>query len=101
MDGQADLAAEGQRAVEFPPSDGLANVFLSKIEPLLRQELPGLRDIQNPVLQLEGILVPGGNSASAAAERRISFGTIDLNAWRKSVSSDETVFGTADASHDS
>jgi hypothetical protein len=101
MDGQADLAAEGQRAVEFPPSDGLANVLLSQIESLLRQELPGLRGIQNPVLRLEGILVPGENSASVAVERRISFGTIDLNAWRKSVSSDETVFGTADASHDS
>jgi hypothetical protein len=76
MGGQADVPAEEQRAVEFPLSGGLANVFLSSIDSLLQQELAGLRDIEYPVLRLEGILVPGENSTSPASERRISFGTI-------------------------
>jgi hypothetical protein len=100
MDGQADLAAEERRAVECPLSESLANVFFSRINSLLRQELAGLRDIQSPVLRLEGILVPGDNPTCADAERTISFGTIDLTAWRKSVSSAAAIFDTPVTGHD-
>lgn len=56
----------------------------SRIDYLVRQELPGLHDIQSPVLRLEGILVSGEASASEVPERRVSLGIVDLKAWRMS-----------------
>jgi hypothetical protein len=58
-------------------------------------------DIQNPVLRLEGILLSGGNPTSEVAERQISLGCVDLNAWRKPAPSSAVIYDTPDAGRDS
>ena len=90
-----------QGAVESSPRDSLANELLSRIDSLIRQELPGLGHIQNPVLRLEGVLVSGGDAPSGVAERRVAFGNIDLNAWAKSASSGAGSYHTPDLGQNS
>jgi hypothetical protein len=56
-------ALEEQQAPENVPRESFVNELLSRIDYLVRQELPGLCGLQNAVLRLEGILVSGGTTA--------------------------------------
>lgn len=48
------------------------------------------------MLRLEGILVSGGNPTPAATECRVSFGSLDLNAWTTSAPSGASIYETTD-----
>jgi hypothetical protein len=80
MNEHVELAVGEQGAIKLSFSDSLASELLSRIDCLVRQELPRLRGFQNPVLRLEGILVLDENPSSEIAEQRVSFGKVDLNA---------------------
>lgn len=77
-------ALKEQQAPGNVPRECFVDELLSRIDYLVRQELPGLHDIQSPVLRLEGILVSGEASASEVPERRVSLGSVGLKAWRMS-----------------
>lgn len=95
------LMAMKQQAPANALRDSLATEFLSRFDCIFRQELQGLRDMQNPVFRLEGILVSGGHSISTVSERRVSFGSIDLDAWRQSALQRAALGNILDASLDS
>src|SRR2546423_2955609 len=86
MSERAKLASEEDGAFIFALGDTFANQLLSRIDSLVRQEIQRLRDVQNPVLRLEGVLVSSGDPSSEVAERRVAFGNIDLSAWSEAAS---------------
>ena len=61
MNEHVEIARQEQGAWRLSLRDCLVNELLSRIENLIQQELPGLRNIQSPMLRLEGIVVSGRN----------------------------------------
>src|ERR1700739_3674407 len=96
MSEHVEIARQEQGAWRLSLRDCLANELLSRIETFIQQELPGLRNNQNPVLRLEGILVSGGNPTPDATEPTVSLGSFDLSAWTTSAPGGASVYETTD-----